>query len=289
MTDTIVCAVDLSEATRAVFDTARWLADALHRRLVVVHIVDESAEDAEEVTVSVSAQLGVEPADVRVIEGSPAEAIMKTADRLDAELLVVGSRGRGGLRSAMLGSVSRELGAQARCPVVIVPPDGGRAAQVGAADRSDASVVCGVDGSEQALAAAAAAGRLANRLGLRPVVVHVLPNLKALMSYPGARSSTPPLSGQPDAVARLADEILDRAVEAADASASGIVKHGPPAEVLEAIADREGARLIVIAARGQGAVHAALLGSVAAQLTAAAARPVVVLSESAASTNPARP
>jgi Universal stress protein family len=54
-----------------------------------------------------------------------------------------------------------------------------------------------------------------------------------------------------------------------------------PADLLVTVADREDARLIVIAARGMGAVRAAFLGSVTIALAASATRPVVVLSEPA--------
>lgn len=54
----------------------------------------------------------------RVIEGSPT-AVLVDASR-QADLLVVGSRGRGGFAGLLLGSVSRQCAHHAACPVVIV-------------------------------------------------------------------------------------------------------------------------------------------------------------------------
>jgi nucleotide-binding universal stress UspA family protein len=53
-----------------------------------------------------------------VSEGSPGDVLVEAAD--GADLVVVGSRGRGGLRSALLGSVSSHVVQHAPCPVVIV-------------------------------------------------------------------------------------------------------------------------------------------------------------------------
>jgi nucleotide-binding universal stress UspA family protein len=281
MADTIVCAVDQSEAAGPVFDTARWLADALQARLSVVHVSDGPVGDAGELLAAIRARPGGQSVEVEQVEGSPAAAIMAAADQAGADLVVVGSRGRGSLRAAVLGSVSRDLTAQARCPVVVVPAGALRTNPGDAAPPAQASVVCGIDGSDQALTAVAVAARMAKRLGYRLVVVHARQNLRAMVSYPGARSTTPPVTGQDDSVEQLADDIVQRAVAAAGGDASAVIEPGPPAEVLKSVAQREGARLIVVAARGLGALRSALLGSVAAELTAAATCPVVVLSEAA--------
>jgi nucleotide-binding universal stress UspA family protein len=53
-----------------------------------------------------------------VTEGSAGEVLVEAA--AGADLVVVGSRGRGGLRSALLGSVSSHVTQHAPCPVVIV-------------------------------------------------------------------------------------------------------------------------------------------------------------------------
>lgn len=51
--------------------------------------------------------------------GSPASVLVDAAE--EADLLVVGSRGRGGFTGLLLGSVSQQVSHHAPCPVVIVP------------------------------------------------------------------------------------------------------------------------------------------------------------------------
>jgi nucleotide-binding universal stress UspA family protein len=60
-------------------------------------------------------------AECRVAVGFAADRLADLAEEEQAELLVVGSRGRGGLKAAFLGSVSSSLIGVARCPVLVVP------------------------------------------------------------------------------------------------------------------------------------------------------------------------
>lgn len=60
--------------------------------------------------------------DSRRAEGRPGEALCDLAAELGADAIVMGSRGRGGLKRALLGSVSDHVVRHAPCPVVITGP-----------------------------------------------------------------------------------------------------------------------------------------------------------------------
>jgi nucleotide-binding universal stress UspA family protein len=281
-----VCGIDDTEAAaQRVLDTARRLASAFNAHLIIAHAFDEPVGDAEKVMTAIRRETEADHhVEIRLVEGAPAERLLEIAREEDAEFLVVGSRGRGALESGLLGSVSRTLVQKASCPVAIVPPN---ASALAGEPGEDGTIVCGVDGSEHALAAARLAGRLGRRLGYRVAVVHAPRSGKSL-TYLG-RDTTPSLSQQPDQVDRRNREIVEEAFDVlGDLPSSAFIEPGRPDQVLEAVASREHGRMIVIAGRGTSAVHAAILGSVALSLVSSAEVPVVVLPEGAEK-SPAEP
>jgi nucleotide-binding universal stress UspA family protein len=57
---------------------------------------------------------------VRIVPERRAQAIVESAEELGAGLIVMGSRGLGGLRRALMGSVSDDVVRHAHCPVMVV-------------------------------------------------------------------------------------------------------------------------------------------------------------------------
>jgi len=87
-------------------------------------VIEDVRRAAEKLVESELAELGsaLSGVDVErtVVEGAAAPALIKAAE--GADLLVVGSRGRGGFAGLLLGSVSQQCAHHAPCPLVIVPP-----------------------------------------------------------------------------------------------------------------------------------------------------------------------
>jgi nucleotide-binding universal stress UspA family protein len=62
-------------------------------------------------------------------EHHPSDDVVQVAEEIGAGLIVLGSRGRGGVRRALMGSVSNAVVQHAHCPVMVVRPEKGRVAE----------------------------------------------------------------------------------------------------------------------------------------------------------------
>jgi nucleotide-binding universal stress UspA family protein len=85
------------------------------------YVPDPSQRTAEDLLKEIKEVLGENPpvlVQPRVKQGSPAKVLIEQS--ADSDLLVVGTRGHGGFRGLVLGSVSQHVAAYAQCPVVVV-------------------------------------------------------------------------------------------------------------------------------------------------------------------------
>ncbi|NNC93232.1 MAG: universal stress protein [Acidimicrobiia bacterium] len=82
--------------------------------------MDEMADAAFEAAEGILADLNVEAERV-ILAGSPAEVILSVAEDREADVIVVGHRGFGGMKRFILGSVSSKLAHTARCALLLAP------------------------------------------------------------------------------------------------------------------------------------------------------------------------
>ncbi|KAL7617603.1 hypothetical protein Lser_V15G02195 [Lactuca serriola] len=68
-------------------------------------------------------------AEYLVLKGKPKEILVEAVEQMDVDLLVVGSRGLGQIKRAVLGSISDYCAHHAKCPVLIVRPQKDKASQ----------------------------------------------------------------------------------------------------------------------------------------------------------------
>ena len=89
----------------------------------VVGDLTELREDAASLVEIMVQEIAGDAADVEIrpltVEDKPVRALLDAAERNDAQMIVVGSRGHGGFVSLLIGSTSDQVARHATCPVVI--------------------------------------------------------------------------------------------------------------------------------------------------------------------------
>ncbi len=80
----------------------------------------QARSEGEEMVADAVAALGVDHPVTRIIEGNAGPALCELAAEVGADVIVIGTRGRGGIKRALLGSVSDHVVRNAPCPVLVV-------------------------------------------------------------------------------------------------------------------------------------------------------------------------
>ena len=127
----ILCAIDLTKASRSAFERALSIAKTSNARLYVLHAVPRthpfSWQQTErlELLTSLRQRAERDGVPVRIVEqhGDPARVIVLHANDRKADLVVLGSNRRRGWQRFKEGSVGERVLRRAEWPVLIVPSD----------------------------------------------------------------------------------------------------------------------------------------------------------------------
>lgn len=212
---------------------------------------------------------GVRAVGSLVLHGDPGDALIAAADGLDADLLVLSSRGETGLKRAVLGSVAEHLIHDARKTAILLCP-----ATEAVSESVLHRVMVTLDGSELAEIALPHAEHLAQALDAELVLLRVTDgeaDLLAASMFVGS----PPVASIPAAAAHAMAAQDRAAAEAAlklhetalrsggfERVTSEVVAGQPASAILEA-SERLDVDVLVMATHGRGGAGRLLLGSVA--------------------------
>jgi nucleotide-binding universal stress UspA family protein len=275
----VVVGVDASPASRAAVD---WAADEAARHGVPLHVLhaftiaqlatpgpDGETADFEDITHDAIQRARRLHPDLRITFSEPeyaAASALVDASRI-ASMVVVGSRGHGAAHAIIAGSVSVQVAAQARCPVVVL--------RIGIEPRSEGSVVVGIDGSEYSRRALRVAFQEASARGARLVAVHAWTvDYEEVVAGQGVAVVDGDQIAE-QAHADAAESIAGFAEEFPDVDVERVVLQGDPADiVLDHATD---AQMVVVGSRGRGLVRGFLLGSVSQAVMHRAICPVLVV------------
>lgn len=144
----MLVAVDFSKGSENVLEAATKMAKALGEQIYLVHVVDDTPlytmygmypeeipamteyrelaqERAKKLLADTQGRFTAQGVAVQseILEGQPQDAIIDFAQKVEADLVVVGTHGHSAIGSVLMGSVASGLVRQAKVPVLVVPCD----------------------------------------------------------------------------------------------------------------------------------------------------------------------
>ncbi len=204
-----------------------------------------------------------------VREAAPIDYLLDLSQT--SQMIVMGSRGLGGLSGLVMGSVSAAVVSHAECPVVVVRKENNVTEE-----NKYGPVVVGVDGSEISRQAMAMAFQEANARGALLRAVHAWSDAQFHSTYIGLAES----QSQWEQLAESEQDLLSEELKALreqypDVEVEELVARDRPIHALKEAA--EDAQLMVLGSHGRGGFKGMLLGSTSRALLQYAPCPMMVV------------
>ena len=272
----VVVGTDFSVQAEVALSWAALVARSHGAVLHLVHAISRTLPFVERLAAfSALARVGGEAEEERVHE-RPSVAVLQTAARYQAGLIVLGTRGEGGFRQLHLGSTAERVVQRATCPVLTVSPD------CRLASRWPSRVLVATDFSGEGDAAVKAVEKLLCH-GDRPVEILVL----TVLHIPGGLEANAEINSLwRDYVAECRKLLAERmetvkaSIESKGLSIQVLLREGIPAEQISRVAEEEEVDVVALGSRGAFAAGRAFLGSVSKRVMQTAHCPTLVVPSS---------
>jgi nucleotide-binding universal stress UspA family protein len=296
----ILCPIDFSESSRHAFDRAVSVARCYDARIFVLHVLPAPSAvpaivygpegpglfgmhgDRDQVLAELPRFLALEhgigtPIDYLVVDAPSAEKeILVQADRLRADLVVIGTHGRSGFDRLVLGSVAERVLRKSTVPVMTIPPHG--ADVVPAARDPFLRILYATDLSPGSTDALRYAASLAQHGAAELAIIHVVEPLQVghdpiigssfdVAAYHAALEQ--------DAIIRLRNFVPEPIRLGCD-TRDVVTKGKPYVEILRTAAERN-SDLIVLGVHGRHALDRLVFGSTAEHIVRRAVCPVLTV------------
>lgn len=287
--------LDGSRLAEAVLPATASLAERFGATVTLLHVMERDAPatihgephltevgDAERYLGEVERRLALRDRPVArhvhvTKEGDVARAIVQHGEELQADLIVLSTHGRGGLRDLVVGSIAQRVLKRGTAPIFLIHPAGATPPPFACR-----TILVPLDGTAAHEPALDVAVELAGRFGARLHLVIVVPTPATLSGDTAAAGVMMPLatSALLDLATEGAAEYVRRQVErlrAAGLQATAQVSRGEPAANLVEAAERTEADVITMASHGRAGLQAFWAGSVSAKVLARFGRPVLLV------------
>jgi nucleotide-binding universal stress UspA family protein len=289
--DTILCPVDFSDPSRHAFDYAKAIAEWYAARVVALHVAEPAPAMAVMAGALTAETAGTDLSEIRrrirhelkigldaavtitpdAASGLPADAIVAYADAARPDLMVIGTRGAGGLKHLVLGSVTEDVIRASPCPVLAIPPRAGSLVRF-----PFRRVLCVTDFSAPSIAALRVAVSMTDDAVAQVIVLHVVDSTDENDLFVARPYDVHRHKDARDAHARQSLQDVAAVPFAGRRAPELRVAHGRADEEILRCARETEAELVVMGVQGKNGLTTMLFGSTTNSVVRQAACPVLI-------------